>query len=66
MAIENFQYARQSLVSVIVPTRPEKNIFKIRALRKLENAILILGFASTVLRKRAILPFLKADLQNVC
>ena len=57
MATEDFQCARHFLVSVIGPTRvgPAERIFKIKALRWLENAILRLVFANAVLHKTPIL-----------
>ena len=57
MAIESFQCARHLLVSVIGPTRvgPVEKIFIIKALRRLENAILRLVFANAVLHKTPIL-----------
>ena len=53
MAIENSQYARNSLVSFTGPTivGSEEEIFKIKVLRRLENTILRLVFANAVLHK---------------
>ena len=57
MAIDNFQCARHSVVSIIEPTkvRPGKKRFKIKVLRRLENAILRLIFANKALHKIAIM-----------
>jgi len=50
MAFENFQRARHSIVSVIWPTMvgPGERSFKIKVLKRLENAILRLLFANAV------------------
>ena len=55
MAIENFQCARHSLVSVIRLTMvgPGEKIFKKQLLRRLENAILRLVFENAVLHKNS-------------
>ena len=56
MAIENFQCARHSLVSVIGLTMVGQGgkAFKVEVLRRLENSILRLVFAHAVLHKITI------------
>ena len=69
MAIENFQCTRHSLVSVIGPTMigPAEKIFKIKILRRLENASLRLVFEISVFHKIAILlMFCKQNSQVCC
>ena len=69
MAIENFLCARHSLVSVLGPTMvgPRLKVFKIKVLRRLENAFLRLVVASTVLHKIAILlMFCRQNSQKLC
>ena len=61
--------SRNSLVSVIGPTivGPGGHIFRIKVLRRLENAMLILVFANAVLYKMpSLLLFCNQISQKVC